>query len=127
MSEVHPLGNTLLRSAETFGKYHDHPKREAEACFICEQSMKDFEEFDLWKVTANEFPYDAVAKEHFMLSPVRHVGTFEELTVSERVQLNQIREFIEVDGFFDAIIENLARGRTFMPHYHLHLIQWKRV
>lgn len=127
MSELHPLGNTLLRTPETFEKYHNNPKRESDDCFICDQPTLGFYDYDLWKLTMNEFPYDAVAQEHLLLSPVRHVGLYTELTVSERVQLEEIKEELSEQGVFDTMIENLTRGRTFLAHYHVHIVQWKRV
>lgn len=122
---LHPLGNTLLRTPEMFAQYHDNPKRKAKECFICNSESIGSESL-LWRVVKNDFPYDAVASVHVMLTPIRHVGTYKELTLEEKEDLEVFKQTLEDAGHFDAIIENLTRGRTFMPHYHLHLIQWKR-
>lgn len=122
---LHPLGNTLLRTPETFAKYHDNPKREAKECFICK--AKAIAQWKYWKIIENNFPYDAVAKVHLMLVPKSHSSDLLDLSWHEKNELEDLKDFFSRNDEFDCIIENLARGRTFMPHYHLHLIQWKRL
>lgn len=124
---VHPLGNTKLRSAETFAKYHDNPKRSQRSCFICDDKSEIMLNAVHWRLMPNEFPYDAVASIHLLLSPIRHVSTYDELNIEEKEELLRIKKMLDAEGNFDSVIENLERGRTYLPHYHLHLVQWLRV
>lgn len=96
-------------------------------CFICHGADDLMLNSTLWKLNINDFPYDAVAEIHLLLSPVRHAATAADLTIEEKADLERIKEMLGAENIFDTVIENLARGRTFFPHYHLHLIQWKRV
>lgn len=116
--------NTLLRTPATFQKYSSNPKRSAEECFIC--TAPALETYYLWKLVKNDFPYDAVARAHVMLVPKRHIATGEELFGAERLELDSIKRTLNSLGAYDAAIENFTIGRTFQPHYHLHLVKWKR-
>jgi len=121
---VHPLGNTLLRTPATFAAYHGNPKREAEECFICDGEITLITED--WGILVNDFPYDAVAEKHFLIVPVRHFSEEWDMTSKERASLKVAKDYLEQYNEFDCVIENLARGRTFFPHFHLHLIKWIR-
>lgn len=128
-TDLHPLGDTLLRSAQTYHRYHDNPKRKLDAsssCFICTATPLILNAKH-WRLIHNDFPYDAVATLHLMLVPVRHIATASELSTDEQAELQTIKALLDHEGNFDAVIENLARGRTYLPHYHLHVLQWKRV
>lgn len=117
-------GDTLLRTPETYAKYHNNPKREAKECFICAAPV--VESFWFWNLIANDFPYDAVASKHMMLVPKRHIASGEGLFGAERLELDSIKHTFDALDTFDAALENFRTGRTFLPHYHLHLIKWKR-
>lgn len=117
--------NTILRTPETYAAYHNHPGRTAEKCFICDAPV--VRNFWLWKIIKNDFPYDKAASEHMMLVPKRHIAQGREIHSAERLELDHIKDEFNLLDTYDCVIENLAAGRTFMPHYHLHLIKWKRV
>lgn len=125
MTEVHPLGNTALRTPETFAKYHDNPKRVSDDCFICRSVP--IRSFDRWCIIDNEFPYDAVAVAHRMLVPKRHVPGHMLLTLEESRELELVMAILDKEGDYDALVQNMARGRTFPQHLHLHLLQWIRI
>lgn len=119
------MGNTLLRSAETFKTYHDNPKRDPSLeCFICSAAPSRI--FPYWKIIKNDFPYDAVASIHEMLVPIRHVARDTGLSAEEFAALDIIKRVLNKERTHDAIIENLDRGRTVPGHFHYHLMQWIR-
>lgn len=120
----HMENRTLLRTPETAALYHKNPARTEGPCFICNAPI--VKAWGQWKMIVNEFPYDAIARKHMMLVPLRHVNTWQHLTDVEVDELKAIKEILDEDGFFDAMFENFTSGRTFLPHYHLHLLQWKR-
>lgn len=120
------LGNTKLRTAEMFATYSSREKKEDDPCFVCAASSLHLHA-KYWRIIRNDFPYDAVAALHLMLAPIRHVAEFGDLDEYERGELEDIKHLLGVEGNFDAVIENLPRGRSFLPHYHLHLMQWTRV
>lgn len=122
--KVHPLGNTLLRTPETFERYNDKPAHDAKECFICKA---DGQVFGGWVLIENDFPYDAVAEKHMLLAPIRHFPLEGQMTREETADLFAVKRFLNGSKEYDAVMENLDRGRTFMPHYHLHVIRWKRV
>lgn len=128
METLHPLGNTLLRTPETFARYHDNPARAVDNtkknCFIC--AAPPIRIFPYWKVIPNDFPYDAVSSEHVLLVPLRHTPNDVCLSAEEFAALDIIRRVLNKEGVYDAVVENLARGRTVPGHFHYHLIQWLR-
>lgn len=124
-AKIKQLGNTLLRTPETFEKYHNNPKRESATCFICD--AESLWTYEYWKLIRNDFPYDAVAETHHMLVPLRHFPTNAEMNNGEARELGEILRMKDEGGNYDALIENFAGGRTFKSHYHIHLLKWKRV
>lgn len=124
MNKLHPLGNTLLRTAATFARYHNNPKRHALECFMCR--VTGHRSYRYWRVIANEFPYDAVAEDHMLLVPRRHIANREDLSTWEKKDLDNIMRDLDKIKLWDAVMENTARGRTQHQHYHLHLLKWKR-
>ncbi len=128
MTDIHPLGNTRLRTPETWERYNNPARAKPKAgdCFICEAPSVEGFDWTHWRIIANDYPYDAVAEKHMMLVPRRHVEESHWLDEDEAHNLRAVKTLLASEGIYDAMIENLPRGRTFMPHYHLHLIQWKR-
>ncbi len=114
---------TLLRTLETHERYNQADL--TGPCFICKAGLQ--RQYQYWHMVDNEFPYDEIAQEHRLLVPKRHIGTREELTPEERGELEIIKKEFDTLARFDAIFENFKVGRTFLPHYHLHLLKWKRV
>lgn len=116
---------TLLRTEKTAVLYHDNPARTEGSCFICEAPI--IRGWKYWNIIKNDFPYDAIATEHFLLVPSRHLAKESELGFRERKELIDIKENLDYEEHFDAMFENFTVGRTFLPHYHLHLLKWKRI
>ncbi|MBP7741550.1 MAG: hypothetical protein KA104_02580 [Candidatus Pacebacteria bacterium] len=90
-------------------------------CPLCEKFA--LRTFKLWKIVPNAFPYDAIAKEHHMLVPLRH-STEAELTVDEIMELSGIKNHA-VDQDYDWIIEAMPKNKSIADHFHLHLIVGK--
>lgn len=114
---------TPLRTQETHDRYESAPK--TEECFICSSPI--LIEYKYWIVIENDFPYDSIAEVHRMIVPRRHIANRGDLTAKELKQLDDIKKNLDEEGFYDALFENFTAGRTFLEHYHLHLLKWKRI
>lgn len=78
-------------------------------------------EFDLWRVIANRFPYDIALAKHHLLLPKREVPDRFHLTKGEASELLTILLQFERDGSYDFVMDNFAKRRSILAHYHLHL------
>ena len=111
------------RSDETEAKYVEHAKAQpADApCPIC--AKPSIKEFAAWRVTANEFPYDKIARDHQMLVPKRHIAETD-VTNEEWLEFNEIKRGFVNDNY-DLIMERTQRTKTVPAHCHFHLINIK--
>lgn len=62
-----------------------------------------------------------------MLVPVRHIARYQELFDEEKKELEMIKSELDYENHFDAMFENFTAGRTFLDHFHIHLLKWKRI
>ncbi len=112
-----------LRSPEGKERYKEHMRSHpsSDECFLCvAKSLKDFQ---FWKVTENNFPYDQIASVHHMLTPFRHVAE-EKLNDEEIKELQTIKKSF-IDPEYDWIIEATLKNKTIPDHFHIHLIVGK--
>lgn len=72
-----------------------------------------------WKILDDKFPYDAIARVHHMLTPVRHTDELG-LTAEERTELDALK--LSLAREYDQFTENAERLRSVPGHYHLHLL-----
>ena len=80
-------------------------------------------EYKYWRLLKNNFPYDAIASKHYLLTP-RRVFTYDsEMTSPEREELYIIKR--QLAKTFDSILENFTQRRTIKEHFHLHLLNFK--
>lgn len=108
-----------MRSEDCWKRYCE--KEQASACFFCAPQSYIGE---YWAITPNEFPYDAIAAQHVLLHPIRHVAHWSELYAYE------VQDFLEVveklsRGGYDAITWNFPSSQTVPDHLHVHLICYK--
>lgn len=87
-------------------------------CPMCNE--KPLEQFTLWKVMANAFPYDRIARSHHMLVPKRHVRE-SELTPEELSEFITLKNSV-LNGRYDYFLEATDLTKTIPGHYHLHLV-----
>ena len=78
-----------------------------------------------WAVIPNDFPYDQVFDVHHLLIPKRVFAFASDMTTEEFDELQQLK--IDLDKYYDSVMENLYEGRSVHKHFHLQLCVWKRV
>ena len=91
------------------------------SCIFCKLNVivKDFK---YWVISENDFPYDKYFRVSHLLSPIRHVNEYEQLTIAEIKEYYLIREYI--NGTYNVVLENFGETKT-IYHYHLHLLTYK--
>lgn len=109
-----------LRSEKTQASYDAYRANQVPGvCALCEKETI-VEDFSLWKIVENIFPYDAIASLHHMIASKRHVKEAD-LIKEEIEELAKIkREYIMKR--YDNIIESTHRTISIPSHFHLHLI-----
>jgi hypothetical protein len=88
------------------------------SCALC--AKEAVKAFTHWKILENDFPYDLIAKEHFMLVPKRHVLE-RDLAPDEISELAEIKAGY-IDSTYDYIIEATTKNKSIPAHFHIHLI-----
>ena len=78
-----------------------------------------------WAVIPNDFPYDQVFETHHLLIPKRVFPFASDMTKEEFDELQKMK--IDLDKYYDSVMENLYEGRSVHKHFHLQLFVWKRV
>ncbi len=112
-----------LRTAEMRDKYRAliAERASSEECFLC--SADALRTFKLWKIIANNFPYDRIAAVHHMIVPLRHVGE-SGLSKEEKTELFEIKKSY-IEEKYQFILEATDKTKSIPTHYHLHLITVK--
>lgn len=89
-------------------------------CVCCD--LETVQSFTHWRIVANDFPYDLIAKAHDMIVPIRHV-TEDGLREEEKQEFKQIKnDYLQRYNF---IMEASEKTKTVPGHFHLHLITTK--
>lgn len=126
MSSKAHLG-TFLRTQETWEAYKKAPRRNDDACFLCDlDGVTIIKEFTHWMIVENQYPYDAVADHHHMLIPREHVQNESQLSTRSKLELNIIKRNLELSEEYDCTISNFPIGQSHPTHLHFHLIRWLR-
>ncbi len=102
---------------EYFKRHHGT----GDVCALCRKST--VVDFTYWRIVANEFPYDRVAKIHHMLIPKRHI-TETHMTQEELIELFEIK-INHVYTTYHTIMEMTLLKKTIPEHFHLHLITFR--
>lgn len=79
--------------------------------------------WELWRLAANDFPYDQFFKVHHLLLPNREVALREDLTRAELQQFGLVLSGLERE--YDCVLENFASKRTVRSRFHVHLLVYK--
>ena len=119
------MTKTLRTEAEE-KKYMAIKKKEhKDYCFLCAKDMLR-EEFKLWFICGNRYPYTQVAEKHDLLAPIRHVKDFSELTEPEIFELIGIMSRVHGRELgYDQVLFNIPHRQSNPFHFHLHLIRLK--
>lgn len=91
-----------------------------QSCIFCAKDLL-IQEFDLWILIQNRFPYDKVFIDHMMLAPKRHVEELYELTTDEQLELDKLFDVIS----HNMVILNRRTDRSIPRHFHFHLVSIK--
>lgn len=113
-----------LRTIKTSLAYEESKRRDIPlkgSCALCVKPA--IKEFKNWKVVANEFPYDRVARVHHLLIPYRHVAEID-LNEEEKEEL-QIIKFEYVYSTYESILEMTLLKKTIPSHAHFHLLTYR--
>ncbi len=93
--------------------------------------FKDAEErairkFKHWVIVENDFPYDAIAKEHHMLVTKREVPcNFSLLNDEEKEEFELLkRDYLQEN--YEVLWENMPTAQSVSGHFHIHLLNLKR-
>ena len=112
----------ILREKESEEKYQKFLKEEYNGkCIFCDK--KSLLTLKHWGLKKNDFPYDRIAKEHYLFYPLRHVDTLNELTMEEIEELEFFKNEWNRDDFYDMWIENSTNKQSQKHHLHYHLIK----
>lgn len=108
------------RSKETHNKYESDrtPGVANDSCPLCTAQTKAV--FTHWKIMANKYPYDSVARVHDMILPIRHAG-WNDLSDEELAELSELKKGVLNEQYVFAV-EAFPKQRSVPGHFHLHLI-----
>jgi len=106
-----------LRTPETEEAYTRYRKGKdfSTDCFICKKSISIGK---YWQIMPNEFPYDAIASEHYVISTKEHTP---EMDRNAYLELQELKKEFN----YDQLIENSTPSRSAPAHYHLHMVKLK--
>ncbi|MCI4434889.1 MAG: HIT domain-containing protein [Thermoplasmata archaeon] len=112
-------------------RYIESPKKE-EGCIFCKAASEPDGRYVLHNdgvsfVIMNIFPYNPG---HLMVAPIRHVGSFSELTNEEILSIgNMVKKSMDVlkktmnpEGFNIGVNIGLAAGAGIRDHIHVHIV-----
>lgn len=120
------MDGDTLRSGEVLERYKKHRKSLGAGLKVVDlASLPSILEWKFWRMVANEFPYDKIAERHCMLIPDRKFALEQDMTLEERIDLNDIKAYFQKTQEFDCIMENIMHMRTVPGHYHLHVLKLK--
>lgn len=101
-------------------------------CFLCVNQTDDLQALVVGRnnkafIIMNRFPY---TNGHVMVVPVRHIGSFEELTDEEtldmmrlvKIMVSILKEEFNVDGLNIGMNVGRAAGAGLEEHCHIHIV-----
>ena len=89
----------------------------------CLKDIEPIVTFSYWKIVPNEYPYDVAFSTCHLLLPIRVAPDKESLSAVELTELESIMKTY-VEHNYDCVMENTARTRSVLGHYHLHLLKY---
>jgi len=115
------MAKPTLRTPETEQKYQDEIAAGLfnNGCVLCKSDT--LQQFTHWRIIANDFPYDKIAKRHDMVIPTRHTPDIGE---EERLELEEIKKMY-INEHYNYIFESVNKQKSVPAHYHLQLILLK--
>ena len=116
------IRKTKLRTLEMHTKYITFTK---DPNFY--DNAESIIEFTAWRIIPNQFPYDAIATDHHLLIPKRHVTTPAEFTMQEHEDIVMILTSLTESQEYDQILYNFPHQQSAPQRFHLHLIKLKTV
>lgn len=119
------LGNTKLRTPETWEEYKGRRQDPTGPCAMC--NLVHGESDQVWSIVANEYPYDAIAEKHDLLIPTHHAPHIEDFDEAELATLHLLLAKLEDSKEYDAVLWNFPNNQTVPGHFHIHLLKWIRV
>lgn len=110
-----------LRTNDADMKYRKFLREEytGECIFCAKKSL--VKEYKLWIIIENDFPYNKIASEHYILSPKRHVEEEKDLYGSERDELYKVLDKLD----YNMRIINKKKDCSVPQHLHYHIIKLK--
>ena len=110
-----------LRLPEVEAAYQTQRQRRAQlgdtSCPLCR--APSIEEFHLWRLIPNEYPYGKIARTHHMLVPKRCVAEHE-LSPEEREELLALKRSLA--DRYHYYLEATPQRQSVPGHYHLHCL-----
>lgn len=108
------MRRTLLRTAEKYAEYESAKKAGADSSFL-----RSGRKLLTWSITANQYPYDAIASRHDLLHPTRKVADWSDLSPREMEDFHHI---ISALREYDAVMYNIHNTQTVKDWLHVHLL-----
>jgi len=116
----------MWRTEETQLLYQTERQADVKSGNVCPLcNTKSIIEFDHWRIIPNRYPYDAIAKQHDMLIPLRHTSG-DDLSEDELTELNSLKHTV-INDKYKYVMESLPKQKSIPGHWHLHLIDPKVV
>ena len=116
----------MWRTEETQLLYQTERQADVKSGNVCPLcNTKSIIEFDHWRIIPNRYSYDAIAKQHDMLIPLRHTSG-DDLTEDELTELNSLKHTV-INDKYKYVMESLPKQKSIPGHWHLHLIDPKVV
>ncbi len=116
------MNEKSLRTPSTDTAYqHIKAKRINEGyngCPLCEEVT--LQEFEHWRLVANEYPYDRIAEIHHMLIPKAHVDQVGVSSLAWQEYAALKETFISEN--YGYILETTHKNKSVPRHFHVHLI-----
>lgn len=109
-----------LRTPETHHLYETHRNTYQAQTMLSDWKSRIVEEFTHWVLIKNNFPWDKIANEHYLLIPKRMFGLAEDMNSLEKQELEKIKTKFYTT--YDMIIENMRSLRSVAHHYHVHVL-----
>jgi len=122
---VKELNPRCWRTAHTQNRYQADREQllQNDSCPLCD--TESLVEFTHWRIIANKYPYDAVATVHTMIIPKEHLVE-SQLSPAAWAELKQLRHEV-LNKDYSYVIETPPGSKSIPGHYHLHLIDPKRI
>lgn len=109
------------RTVETHNRYLEERAaglQTLDHCPLC--AAKTIEAFTYWRIIDNKYPYDAVARVHHQIIPLRHTDGAD-LTHEEAAELQTLKQ-TALNDTYNVLLEALPRNKSIPGHLHYHLI-----